>query len=99
MGVHTIVNLKEVEDQAPQFGVSSNMESRFATVPLKLENSGISYQRLAAGFRQPFGHRHSRDRRSYAWSWEKCQGIARRPRRKAEALGRGARAAPEGATD
>ena len=36
------------------------MESRFATVPLKLEDSRISYQRLAAGFRQPFGHRHSR---------------------------------------
>jgi hypothetical protein len=55
---YTIVNLKEVEDQAPRFGLSPNVESRFATVPLELENSGISYQRLAPGFRQPFGHRH-----------------------------------------
>jgi mannose-6-phosphate isomerase-like protein (cupin superfamily) len=55
---YTIVNLKEVEDQAPRFGLSPNVESRFATVPLELENSGISYQRLAPGFRRPFGHRH-----------------------------------------
>jgi hypothetical protein len=31
----TIVNLKEVEDQAPKFGLSPNVESRFATVPLQ----------------------------------------------------------------
>ena len=79
MGVHTIVNLKEVEDQAPQFGVSSNMESRFATVPLKLENSGISYQRLAAGFRQPFGHRHSRQE-------ELCVVVGRSARAKLDDL-------------
>ena len=58
MDGYTIVNLKEVEDQAPKFGLSPNVESRFATVPLELEISGISYQRLAPGFRQPFGHRH-----------------------------------------
>ena len=61
----TIVNLKEVEDQAPKFGLSPELESRFATVPLRLENSGISYQRLAPGFRQPFGHRHERQEELY----------------------------------
>ena len=58
MDSYTIVNLKEVEDQAPRFGLSPSVESRFATVPLELEKSGISYQRLAPGIRQPFGHRH-----------------------------------------
>ena len=55
---YTIVNLKEVEDQAPKFGYSPNLEARFARVPLGLENSGISYFRLAPNFRVPFGHKH-----------------------------------------
>jgi mannose-6-phosphate isomerase-like protein (cupin superfamily) len=54
---YTIVNLKEVEDQAPKFGFSPNLEARFATAPLELEKSGISYQRLAPNFRVPFGHK------------------------------------------
>lgn len=65
MAGHTIANLKEVEDQAPKFGLSPNVEARFATAPLELENSGISYQRLAPGFRQPFGHRHERQEELY----------------------------------
>jgi hypothetical protein len=39
MGEYTVINLKEVEDQAPKFGLSPNLESRFATVPLELERS------------------------------------------------------------
>ena len=58
MGGYTIVNLKEVEDQAPKFGFSPNLEARFASAPLGLESSGISYQRLAPNFRMPFGHKH-----------------------------------------
>lgn len=58
MAGHTIINLKEVEDLAPKFGLSPGLESRFARVPLELENSGISYFRIAPDFRQPFGHRH-----------------------------------------
>lgn len=58
MAGHTIINLKEVKDLAPRFGLSPGLESRFARVPLELENSGISYFRIAPDFRQPFGHRH-----------------------------------------
>ena len=58
MGGYTIKNLKEVEDQAPNFGFSPQLEARMARVPLELENSGISYQRIAPGFRIPWGHTH-----------------------------------------
>ena len=53
---YTIVNLKEVEDQALKFGPC--LEARFARGPLELENSGISYFRIAPNFRIPFGHKH-----------------------------------------
>ena len=56
---YTIQNLKQVEDQAPKFGMSPNLEMRMARVPLELENFGLSYQRLAPGFRLPFGHTHN----------------------------------------
>jgi mannose-6-phosphate isomerase-like protein (cupin superfamily) len=62
---HTVVNLKEVEDSAPKFGYAPNMEARFATKDLELENSGISYQRLAPDFRMPFGHKHERQEELY----------------------------------
>ena len=56
---YTIQNLKEVEDQAPKFGMAPHLEARMARVPLELEHSGISYQRLAPGFRIPYGHTHN----------------------------------------
>ncbi len=65
MAGYTIVNLKEVEDQAPEFGFSPNLEARFARVPLGLQNSGISYFRIAPGFRIPFGHKHERQEEVY----------------------------------
>ena len=65
MAGYTVVNLKEVEDQAPRFGVSPDLEARMARVALELESSGISYQRLAPGFRVPFGHRHKRQEEIY----------------------------------
>jgi mannose-6-phosphate isomerase-like protein (cupin superfamily) len=55
---YTIRNLKEVEDQAPKFGFSPDLEARFARGPLESKLSGISYQRLAPSFRVPFGHKH-----------------------------------------
>ncbi|MEA2430170.1 MAG: hypothetical protein QOI19_643, partial [Thermoleophilaceae bacterium] len=52
MADYTIANLKgDVEDQAPQFGLSPDLEARFARQTLGLERSGLSYQRLAPGFR------------------------------------------------
>lgn len=58
MSGYEIVNLKEVEDMAPKFDLSPNLEARFARRPLGAERSGLSYQRLAPNFRVPFGHNH-----------------------------------------
>src|SRR5687767_13163806 len=58
MAGYEIVNLKEVENSAEQFGLSPDLEARFARRPLGAERSGISYQRLAPKFRMPFGHNH-----------------------------------------
>jgi uncharacterized cupin superfamily protein len=65
MADYTKVNLKEVEDQAPKFDLAPNIEMRMARVPLGMENSGMSYQRLAPNFRQPFGHRHKTQEEVY----------------------------------
>jgi mannose-6-phosphate isomerase-like protein (cupin superfamily) len=58
MSAYTVVNLKQVEDQAPKFGYGPDLESRFARRALELENSGLSYFKAAPGFRVPFGHHH-----------------------------------------
>src|SRR5919202_6968586 len=66
MSAYTHINLKEdVEDQAPKFGMAPNLEMRMARVPLELENSGLSYQRLAPNFRLPFGHTHNQQEEVY----------------------------------
>ena len=65
MSGFTKVNLKEVEDQAPRFGLAPNIEARMARVPLELEHSGLSYQRLAPNFRLPFGHKHKQQEEVY----------------------------------
>jgi mannose-6-phosphate isomerase-like protein (cupin superfamily) len=63
---YTKVNLKtDVDDQAPNFGLAPNLEARFARVPLGLENSGVSYQRIAPNFRVPFGHKHKEQEEIY----------------------------------
>jgi mannose-6-phosphate isomerase-like protein (cupin superfamily) len=63
---YTKVNLREdVEDQAPNFGLAPHIEARMARVPLELENSGVSYQRLAPNFRVPFGHKYKRQEELY----------------------------------
>ncbi|MGH2917943.1 MAG: cupin domain-containing protein [Solirubrobacteraceae bacterium] len=62
---YTVVNLKEVEDMAPTFGYAPNLESRFARKALGLEQSGVSYFRIAPGFRMPFGHTHDTQEEVY----------------------------------
>jgi mannose-6-phosphate isomerase-like protein (cupin superfamily) len=59
MGGYTHVNLKQVEDQAPKFDLSPELEFRTAREPLELENAGVSYLRLAPRYRMPFGHDHN----------------------------------------
>jgi mannose-6-phosphate isomerase-like protein (cupin superfamily) len=66
MAGYTLRNLKDdVEDSATKFGLSPAMETRFAREPLGLENSGVSYLRLAPGERVPFGHTHKEQEEVY----------------------------------
>jgi mannose-6-phosphate isomerase-like protein (cupin superfamily) len=54
MADYTLVNLKDVENQAERFGIAG-LETRF---PHKELGAGVSYQRYDAGTRLPFGHKH-----------------------------------------
>jgi len=65
MSNYTKVNLKNVEDHAPKFGLAPNLEFRSAREALDCEQSGFSYQRIAPNFRQPFGHRHNAQEEIY----------------------------------
>ena len=66
MAAYTKLNLKEdVDDQAPNFGLSPQLEARMARVPLEMENGGISYQKMAPNFRVPFGHKHNEQEEVY----------------------------------
>jgi uncharacterized cupin superfamily protein len=66
MAGYTKLNLKdEVEDQGPNFGYEGKIEARMARVPLELEHSGVSYLRLAPGFRIPWGHTHKTQEEIY----------------------------------
>ncbi len=60
MGSYTKRNLRtEVENQAPKFGMPSELEARFARTPLGGKTLGLSLMKLAPGFRIPFGHKHA----------------------------------------
>jgi len=66
MSSFTKLNLRDdVEDQAPKFGLSPDLEARFARDPLRSEVTGLSYQRLAPGMRMPFGHTHATQEEIY----------------------------------
>jgi mannose-6-phosphate isomerase-like protein (cupin superfamily) len=66
MAAYTKRNLKQdVEDPAPRFGLSPGLESRFAREALELEQSGLTYFKIAPGFRTPFGHAHSEQEEVY----------------------------------
>jgi mannose-6-phosphate isomerase-like protein (cupin superfamily) len=65
MSEYTHLNLKEVEDQAPKFGLSPDLEFRMGRVPLDMENAGLSYMRLAPNYRIPFGHNHKNQEEVY----------------------------------
>lgn len=66
MAGYTKLNLaREVEDQAPKFGYSPNLEFRMAAGPLNTEQTALSLLRIAPGFRMPFGHSHERQEEIY----------------------------------
>lgn len=65
MSDYSVKNLKQVDDSAAQFGLSPNLEARFARKALDGKNAGLSYQRLAPDFRIPFGHVHATQEEMY----------------------------------
>ena len=65
MAGYTITNLKDLENSAERFGMAPNLEARFARDALGAEQLAMSYQRLAPGFRMPFGHRHGTQEELY----------------------------------
>ena len=66
MANYTKLNLrKEVEDQAPKFDMSPEMEYRPGRAALDLENSGVSFFKLQPDFRVPFGHKHNEQEEVY----------------------------------
>jgi mannose-6-phosphate isomerase-like protein (cupin superfamily) len=66
MSDYTHLNLRDdVEDSAVSFGLAPDLEAHFASKPLGLEQSGISFQRLAPNHRGSFGHRHKTQEEVY----------------------------------
>jgi mannose-6-phosphate isomerase-like protein (cupin superfamily) len=66
MADYTKLNLKkDVEDAAPKFELSPEMEYRAARAPLELQNAGVSFFKLAPNFRVPFGHTHNEQEEIY----------------------------------
>jgi len=59
MSHHTIKNLRDVKDSAPEFGMAENQEAHFASEELDAESTGVSYHAVRPGKRQAFAHRHA----------------------------------------
>jgi gentisate 1,2-dioxygenase len=58
MSEYTKINLKQVEDMAPHFGMGDAAESRPARAALGLKTVGLTTFALTPNFRLPFGHKH-----------------------------------------
>lgn len=58
------VHLPDLEDAAPKSGLD-DLSFRGARDALGCEKSGLSLQSVAAGARQPFGHRHDEEEEIY----------------------------------
>ena len=65
MAGYTCKNLKEIEDQAPKFGLAPNLEFRVAGDPLDTEQTAISYLKVAPHYRLEFGHKHKQQEEIY----------------------------------
>ena len=66
MGDYTKTNLRgDVEDQAPNFNMPSEMQARFARSAVDGETLGLSLFTLAPNFRIPFGHKHTNQEEVY----------------------------------
>ena len=62
---YTLRNVKKVDDSAPAFGMSPDVEARFARKALESRQVALSYQRLQPNVRMPFGHTHAAQEEIY----------------------------------
>jgi mannose-6-phosphate isomerase-like protein (cupin superfamily) len=58
MANYTKTSLRQVEDQAPNFGMPDAMQARIARKDIDGKTLGLSLFTLEPGFRIPFGHKH-----------------------------------------
>ena len=65
MSDYSKVNIAEVEDLAPQYGMGEMGEARFARGSLGAERIGLAYYKLNPGQRLGFGHKHESDEEVY----------------------------------
>jgi hypothetical protein len=65
MAGYTALQLNEVEDQAPNIGLPPELQLRMGRVPLNCQNCGLSYMRVAPGWRTPVGHNHRQQEEIY----------------------------------
>ena len=65
MSEYTKINLSDVTDLAPQFGMQAMGEARFARQQLGAEKIGLTYYRMNGGNRVGFGHTHSEVEEAY----------------------------------
>jgi len=62
----TLTNIRaDLEDLGSRFDGSPDLEFRAATKALELEESSLSYQRVPAGYRFPYGHTHKTQEEVY----------------------------------
>ena len=65
MSDYTIVNLGDVENVAPKFQMPEGMDVRFPRRALGCTAGGVGVEKLPAGLRTPFGHKHSQQEEIY----------------------------------
>jgi mannose-6-phosphate isomerase-like protein (cupin superfamily) len=65
MDSYTKVNLDNVKDLAPEFGMGEMGEARFAREALGARRIGLAHYRMNAGRRVGFGHRHGESEELY----------------------------------
>jgi len=56
---------RDLEDIGSVFDGAPDLEFRTATEALELESSGLTYQRVPAGYRFPYGHTHKTQEEVY----------------------------------
>jgi mannose-6-phosphate isomerase-like protein (cupin superfamily) len=65
MSSYTKKNLRDVENQAPNFDMPKELDARFARSDIEGETLGLTVFKLDPGFRIPFGHKHSAQEEVY----------------------------------